>query len=223
MLTPPRLRDEAGFTLVELLMSVVILGIIAVPLAGVFLGYLKNAGATSARMSESHDAQMAAAYFAQDVEALGVRDYSDTATFEHPLLQSVEAGAPASGGAYPCGPAGTPDAVVRLAWDDWAGAPVGGAAPTRVRVAYVVENGTELHRLVCRGSAVVVSDVVVAHDLVTPFATVTCTDGTGAAVACTGAGAAVPGTVALRLTIHDQQSAAGSTYSVTLTGQRRQS
>jgi prepilin-type N-terminal cleavage/methylation domain-containing protein len=224
VLTRPRLRDDdAGFTLVELLMSVVILGIIAVPLAGVVIGYLKNAGATSARMSESHDAQMAAAYFAQDVQALGTRDYSDATTFDHPLLQSVETGVAATGGTYPCGPAGTPDAVVRLAWDDWDGVPSGSStAPIRVRAAYVLENGTELHRLVCRDSSAVVSDVVVAHDLVSPFAAVTCTDGAGVAVACTGAGVAVPGTVSLRLTIHDPHSAAGSTYSVTLTGQRRQ-
>jgi prepilin-type N-terminal cleavage/methylation domain-containing protein len=224
VLTPARLRDDdAGFTLVELLMSVVILGIIAVPLAGVVLGYLKNAGATSARMSESHDAQMAAAYFAQDVQALGVRDYSDTTTFEHPLLSSVETGAAATAGAYPCGPAGTPDAVVRLAWDDWDGAPSGSSTPpVRVRAAYV-QDGTELHRLFCRNSAAVVSDVVVAHDLVSPFAAVTCTDRAGTAAACTGAGVAVPGTVSLRLTIHDPDSATGSTYAVTLTGERRQS
>jgi hypothetical protein len=43
------------------------------------------------------------------------------------------------------------------------------------------------------------------------------------AATCTGAGTAVPGTVSLRLTIQDPQSEAGSTYSVTLTGQRRQS
>jgi prepilin-type N-terminal cleavage/methylation domain-containing protein len=225
VLTPGRLReDDAGFTLVELLMSVVILGIIAVPLAGVVLGYLQNAGATSARMSESHDAQMAAAYFAQDVQALGVRDYSDTTTFDHPLLSSVETGVAAAAGAYPCGPAGTPDAVVRLAWDDWDGVPSGASAsPIRVRAAYVVQNGTELHRLVCRGSSAAVSDIVVAHDLVSPFAAVTCTDRAGIAAACTGGGTAVPGTVSLRLTIQDPQSDAGSTYSVTLTGQRRQS
>jgi len=225
VLTPPRPGpDDAGFTLVELLISVLILGIIAVPLAGVVLGYLRNAGATSARMSESHDAQMAAAYFAQDVQALGVRDYSDTTTFEHPLLSSVETGVPAAAGAYPCGPAGLPDAVVRLAWDDWDGVPSGpGTSPIRVRAAYVVQNGTELHRLICRDSPAIVSDVVVAHDLVSPFATVACTDRAGLAVTCTGAGDAVPGTVSLRLTIHDPQSAAGSTYTVTLTGQRRQS
>jgi hypothetical protein len=199
-------------------MSIVILGIIAGPLAGVVIGYLKNADATSARMSESHDSQMAAAYFAQDVQAVGIRDYSSTTTFDHPLVQSVETGVAATGGSYPCGPAGTPAAVVRLAWDDWDG--VSGTTPVRVRAAYVVQDGTELHRLLCRGSSAVTSDVTLAHDLVTPFASVTCTDTAGVASACTGS--AVPGTVSLHLTIHDPHSAAGSTYAITLTGQRRQ-
>jgi len=219
VLTSPGRRGDAGFTLVELLISVVILGIIAAPLAGVVLGYLKNADATSARLSESHDVQIAAAYFAQDVESLGVRDYSDTTTFDHPLVQSAETDVAADGGTYPCGPAGTPAAVVRLAWDDWDGVPSSSGTPTLVRTAYVVQ-GTELHRLVCRGSSAVTADVVLAHNLVSPFAAVTCTDPAGATVGCTGA--AVPGTVSLRLTIHDPHSAAGSTYAITLTGQRRQ-
>lgn len=214
-------RDDAGFTLVELLMSIVILGIIAVPLGEVVLGYLRNADATTARMSESHDAQMAAAYFAQDVQAVGVRDYTVVVDAFFPLKQSVETGVAAGGGLYPCGGAGTPDAVVRLAWDDF---PSGAAAPaTQSRVAYVVESGTELHRLVCKGSATPSADVVVAHHLVGPFATVACADSSGAAIACTGSGSAVPGSVSLALTIHDPQSTAGSTYTVTLTGQRRQS
>jgi hypothetical protein len=90
-------------------------------------------------------------------------------------------------------------------------------------VAYVVENGTELHRVYCAGSSAVTSDVVIAHDLVSPFATVDCADQSGATTDCGGSGAAVPATVSLHLTIHDPQSTAGSTYTVTLTGQRRQS
>jgi prepilin-type N-terminal cleavage/methylation domain-containing protein len=213
-----RLDDESGFTLVELLMSIVILGIIAVPLGEVIIGYLKNADATVARMSESHDAQMAAAYFSQDVQAVGVRDYAATGTAYFPLKQSVWTAVAPSGGLSPCGAAGSPTAVVRLAWDDFASGAA--APPTLSQAAYVLENGTELHRLVCQGSAAPLSDVVVAHHLVSPFATVTCT---GTTAACDGSGAAVPATVALHLTIHDPQAAAGTQYTVHLTGQRRQS
>jgi prepilin-type N-terminal cleavage/methylation domain-containing protein len=216
-----RRTGDAGFTLVELLLCIVILGIIAVPLGEVVIGYLKNSGATAARMSESHDAQMAAAYFAQDVQAVGVRDYGDTSSAFFPLEQSIETGIAATTGLFPCGDATLPDAVVRLAWDDFTGG--AGAPATQSRVAYVVENGTELHRVFCASSSAVTSDVVIAHDLVSPFAAVDCTDQTGATTDCGGSGPAVPASVSLHLTIHDPQSAAGSSYTVTLTGQRRQS
>jgi prepilin-type N-terminal cleavage/methylation domain-containing protein len=220
--TNRRPSDDAGFTLVELLISIVILGVIAAPLVGVVLGYLQNTDATAARMNESHDAQIAAAYFAQDVQAVGVRDYADTSTAFFPLKQSVETNVATAGGLYPCGAAGLPDAVVRLAWDEFG--PGGAAGPaTQTRVAYVVQNGTELHRVVCKGSATPTADVVVAHNLVAPFATVTCADKSGAPTPCTGSGSAVPSAVSLALTISDPKSSAGSSYPVTLTGQRRQS
>lgn len=216
-----RAGGEAGFTLVELLMCIVILGIIAVPLGQVVIGYLENADATTARMSESHDAQIAAAYFAQDVQAIGVRDYTTTASPLPPLEQSVWTDIAPTDGDYPCGPSGLPNAVVRFAWDDFSGG--AGAPPTQTRVAYVVENGTELHRVVCAGSSAVTSDVRITQDLVSPFATVTCTDGSGAAISCTGSGSAVPSSVSLALTIHDPQSNTSRDYTVALTGQRRQS
>jgi prepilin-type N-terminal cleavage/methylation domain-containing protein len=221
MLTAGRLRrGDDGFTLVELLVAIVILGILAVPMADVVVAYLKNSDATSARLSESHDAQIAAAYFARDVQALGVHDYTVAGTATYPLKQSVETDVAAGGGTYACGAAGTPNAVVRLAWDDF---PSGPGTPVHIVVAYVVENGTELHRLRCEGSPAVVSDVRVAEHLVAPFATVTCADQAGAATACTGSGSAVPSTVSMVLSIHDPAVAAGSTYTVPLIGQRRQS
>lgn len=209
MLTGRRLRQDAGFTLVELLMSIVILGIIAVPLGEVVIGYLKNADATTTRLSQSHDAQMAASYFAQDVQAVGVRDYTVTGSAFFPLKPSVERNVGSTAGLYPCGPSTLPNAVVRLAWDDF---PSGAAAPpVQARVAYVVENGSELHRVYCAGSSAVTSDVRIATNLVS--ATATCS------TACDGAAPAptVPSSVNLALTIQ------GFSSPVTLTGQRRQS
>jgi len=214
-----RVRDDAGFTLVELLVAIVVLGIIAVPLGDVVLTYLKDSGAVSGRLSESHSSQIAAAYFAGDVQAVGVRDYTATGTATYPLKQSVETAAPATGGLYPCGPAGTPDALVRLAWDDFPGTP--GSPASQSRAAYVVE-GTELHRLSCTGSTLV-DDVTVARDLTTPAPVVACATAAGTAVACTGTGTAVPATVSLTFTVHNPASAAGGSYSVSLTGTRRQS
>jgi len=210
-----RLRRGAdGFTLVELLVAIVILGIITVPLSNVLIGFFRSADATTARLIESHDVQIATAYWAQDVASIGTR--SMTSPFA--LNQSVETDVAYNAGLYQCGAAGTPNAIVRLAWDDSSGP----GAATLVRVAYVVQAApgqtqlTELHRLRCEGSTAVVSDVTIAHDLdpLTSPALVCSTS-------CT-ASPAVPKSLTLTLKIQDPKNL-GVAYGVSLTGQRRQS
>lgn len=217
-------RDERGFTLVELLVAVVILGIIAVPLGNVIISYIRNTDATAARLSESHDAQVSAAYFSADVASVGVRSttYSSNPAAPYPLTQSIEQNAPATSGLFPCGTGATPNAVIRFGWDDHTSG--ASAAPILMRVAYVsVPDATgqpQLHRLVCAGSATVVTDTVLAHDLVSVSAS--CASATGP-TACTGSGASVPLIANLSLTIHNPQSAGAPNYQIALTGQRRQS
>jgi prepilin-type N-terminal cleavage/methylation domain-containing protein len=208
-----RLRRGAdGFTLVELLIAIVILGIITVPLSNVVIGFFRSADATTARLIESHDVQIATAYWAQDVASIGTR--STTSPFA--LNQSVETGVAYNAGLYQCGAAGTPSAIVRLAWDYSSGP---GTTATLVRVAYVVQTfsgQTELHRLRCDGSAVVVSDVTVAHDLdPSTLPALVCS------TSCT-ASPTVPKSLTLTLTIKDPKNL-GAAYVVKLTGQRRQS
>ena len=213
MLRRMHAAGEAGFTLIELLISVTILGVIAIPLGNVMLGFLDNNNATVGRLAESHDAQISAAYFAQDVASLGARDWSDTVT-PYAYLQSVELNAPPTTGLYPCGTSG-PNAVIRLAWDDY---PNGAsAAPVRTIAAYVVEpvgSQQQLHRITCAGSATPVTDTVLAHDLVSAVA--------NCATDCAGTGSSLPRQITLTLVIADPQSGAGSSYTVTLTGDRRQ-
>lgn len=216
-------RDERGFTLIELLVAVVIIGIITVPLANVVIGYLRNADATTGRLSESHNAQISAAYFAADVASLGVRSttYSSDPSAPYPLTQSIEQNAAATGGLFPCGSAATPNAVIRFGWDDYPNAAA--AAPTRMRVAYVVEPDAtgqlQLHRLVCAGSASVTTDTVLAHDVVAGSVSSSCTPSP-----CSGSGAATPLVVNLVLAVHDPASGAATPdYQIALTGQRRQS
>jgi prepilin-type N-terminal cleavage/methylation domain-containing protein len=214
-------RDDAGFTLVELMVAIVILGIIAVPLGNVIIGYLRNTDATTARLGESHDAQISAAYFSADVASVGVRSttYSSDPSKPYPFTQSIEENAPATSGLFPCGSAATPSAVIRFGWDDYTDAAA--SAPTRMRVAYVADADAagqlQLHRLVCAGSAAVVTDTVIAHDLVSVSAA--CTPAPCAA----GSAAAPPLAVKLSLTIHDPANAGAPNYTVNLTGQRRQS
>jgi len=225
MLNLRKLRhDDRGFTLIELLVAIVIMGIIAVPMGNVIISYLRNTDATTARLSESHDAQVSAAYFAADVASIGVRSttYSSDPSAPYPLTQSIEQNAPATGGLFPCGAAATPNAVLRFGWDDYTTGAAG--TPTRMRVAYVsIADATgqpQLHRLVCAGSAAISTDTVLAHGLVS--ASASCASATGP-TACAGSGAALPLIVNLSLMIHDPQNVGVANYQVDLTGQRRQS
>ena len=202
------IADESGFTLVELLVAIVILGVIIVPLADMVLGALRQTNQSQGRLAESHDAQIAAAYWASDVASLGTRSTDDP--FDPALLTSVETNVAYNGGSYPCGTPGTPNAVVRFAWDEVTGPTT---PPTLVSVAYVVmPNGARstLHRLRCNGSNTPASDAVLAHDLVVA-PTVTCDPG------CSGA----PRSVSMQLTIQDPLSREAN-YVITLGGNRRQ-
>lgn len=212
---------DAGFTLVELIIAIVIIGVITVPLSNVVIGYLRNTDATTARLLESHDVQITSAYWAQDVASMGTRSTTNPYALTQSVETGVETGVAYDSGLYPCGTAGT--VIVRFAWDDFSEAD---ATPqvlvrTQVRVAYVVQTvsgETALHRFRCNGSAVVVSDVTLAHDLDPSTST-------PAAVACSttcSAAPAIPTTVTLTLTLKNPKNR-DVAYAVTLTGQRRQS
>jgi prepilin-type N-terminal cleavage/methylation domain-containing protein len=204
-------RDD-GVTLIEVLIVVVLLGVIVAPLTGAIIVFIRNTNETTNRMAESHDAQIAAAYFAQDVQSIGVRDWSAP---PYPGVQSIELNAPAAGGLYPCGTGSA--ALVRLAWDD----PAVGAPSVR-RVSYVVQTiGSErqLHRIACNGAGAVSSDVVLAHNVDTATApTVACANTAGAAQACDTS--VPPAKVTMTLTI--RAPANSTSYVITLVGQRRQ-
>ena len=64
-----KVDDENGFTLVELLIVIVILGIVAGAIATAFLVIGHSSKETTQRFNESHDAQIAAAYLANDVQS----------------------------------------------------------------------------------------------------------------------------------------------------------
>jgi prepilin-type N-terminal cleavage/methylation domain-containing protein len=196
-----RRRGDHGFTLVEMLITVSILGMITLAIGSALVSFTKNTDATIERLGESHDAQITAAYFGQDVSSMGLR----SATAPYAFVQSVNAD-PLSK-ELACGSTGTP--VVRLGWDD----PTSATDSEQVRVAYVIQQvggERQLHRLVCRGSAnVLVSDTVMAHN-------VAGTPAVSCAPACDGYGNKLPATVTMVLYIQNPDT------TVTLTGQRRQ-
>ncbi len=197
------IRDERGLTMPELLIAIVILSIIIGPLTAALIVYVRNSDVTVIRMGESHDIQIAAAYFAQDVSSLGVRDASLN------FVQSV-----GNAVAYPCTAAGT--SVVLFAWDE---STVTGT--TTVRVNYVardVAGERQLRRVQCRGNATPVSDIVVIHNLVGTPDPPLCPG----VPSCFSAGASLPRLVTLTVFIKHPQNPGPST-SLTLSGQRRQS
>jgi prepilin-type N-terminal cleavage/methylation domain-containing protein len=207
MLSRPHDRgDDRGLTLIELMLAVVLLGIIVVPLASALISFFHNTNATTNRLTESHDEQIAAAYFAQDVQSIGVRDWTG-APFG--LKTSVEQNVGPTAGLYPCGAASLPAATLRFAWDD----PIGDTSSQVVVVSYVVETvggHKELHRVRCAGgSTTPTSDIVLAHELLsvgTPTFTGSST---------------IPQSVSWTLNIR-ASSDSGAALVVTLYGQRRQ-
>jgi prepilin-type N-terminal cleavage/methylation domain-containing protein len=206
-----RLRHaDDGFSLVELLIAVVLLAVITVPLADTVIGVLRNQDDTADRLALSHDSQISASYFAQDVAALGLRDYVAVpdAYGNMPFEPSVQLGAAHDAGGRVCGTASTPVAAVRLLSDDWDGTTSPATITTHI-VAYYLAS-SELHRLKCIGSATV-SDVVVAHHVDPATLTVTCSSQCDAAT--------VPRKVTLAFSV--SLPSVGS-YDVSLTGERRQ-
>lgn len=63
------LRDDAGFTLVELLAAVAILGIVILPLTGGIILGLRTMNSTTNRYSSSNDAQVLSRYLPPDVQS----------------------------------------------------------------------------------------------------------------------------------------------------------
>lgn len=208
----PRRRTESGFSLAEMLITVVILGVITVPLADVVISALKNTTTTSDRLDLSHDAQLSSSYFAKDVAAVGLRDYDNTSGGSLPFKQSVQVNAvPYDEDGLVCGTATTPDAAIRLFSDRW-DTSVSPAEQRTDVVAYYVKN-SELHRIKCAGpSTAPQSDVVIAHNVKADSVTVSCSS--------TCESATVPQEITLRLIATKPTT---GDYAITLDGQRRQS
>jgi prepilin-type N-terminal cleavage/methylation domain-containing protein len=153
-----RSANEEGFTLIELIIAIAILGIVIPSLGGAVIALLHNSNATNQRLVQSHDAQIAAAFFANDVESA---DVSPTAT------------SPLSSTDGRCDNGATP--ILRLAWTEYD--TTQGVASPHVAAYKLAVYGTSgpasapvLHRYFCtganHGSALsLTSSVVIASNL----------------------------------------------------------
>jgi prepilin-type N-terminal cleavage/methylation domain-containing protein len=210
---PRRTRDDDGFTLIELVMSVAILGIVSAALLGIVLQYVKTTTDTSARLNESTDEQFVSTYWQNDVSSLGRRSLAlASATFS--TDQSVFLGPGGPGG---CG-SSVGSVIVSFAWNEF---DVGIAAPADPwaskpqQVAYVtVPNGSRLllQRVRCK-NGVVGTPVTVAHNL-TASPAISCDTSCGWTT--------LPNRVSMTFTVKDAANANSPGYTTTVSADRRQ-
>lgn len=212
-----RPRDQSGFTLIELVVTVAILGIIASVLLGVVLQYLKVSGVTQARLVESTDQQFISAYWQADVSSLGQRDFTPSSPSNPvPAKQSVFVGTAGPGN---CGTSvGT--IVVAFAWDEFtvdAADPSNAWNSTPQEVAYVTTSAgsqSVLERVRCR-NGVADAPLTVAHTL---------DPGTPIKITCdtTCDSATLPNRVSMQFTVRDTAQPDSTGYTTTVSADRRQ-
>src|SRR2546427_12611916 len=66
---PARMREERGFTLVELMIGMVIITLLIGAIGSALVVSLNTTNATNQRMSENHDVQITSSYLANDVQS----------------------------------------------------------------------------------------------------------------------------------------------------------
>lgn len=137
---------DAGFTLIEVVVSIVLLGIVMVPLTAAFIQGLRRSGEVSDRLARSADLQRITSFWTRDVG--NVDSDGVNSTFPDPdrpgqfITEICNAADPAENGTH----------VVSLRWDG----KVEGATPKIATWALVGEGkDTQLKRRLCEGGALV--------------------------------------------------------------------
>lgn len=201
MLRAPR-RDD-GFTLIELVVSIAILGVVMVAITGAMVVGMRSDKETDTRLDESRDVQFASTWFGDDVQS---------------------ANRIAEGGPTNCGSDPSANVVLRFANTDLTTPPA--LPPTEtpndaLKVSYVLRSATggatELHRMACTLAADGVSVIRKTDDIVARSLSAI-----APAVACLPSPCAAARTVTLTLTGRPP-TPADTPLSYTLRGTRRSS
>lgn len=139
----PRRSRDRGFTLVELLISIVLMGVIGGVVTAAMLTSLNAADSTSATSADSADAGLISAYLVRDAQAAGGTDPT-TATPSAALGVSTESGDVGWAGCEQSGAM-----VVRFAWMDRRVA----AEPRPITVTYSLSGDGAFVRRTCDNGA----------------------------------------------------------------------
>lgn len=179
-----RLSNQAGFTLVELMISISLLGVVVGPITGSFLIGMLESTATGDRVVDSSGAQAVAAYLVSDIQSSQEVDTTST------CLPAEVAG-------------GT--VLLGLTWDDVYD---GDAVDDSARIAYVdlptASGQHQLYRAECPASGSDSVSLLVQNLAATGGLVAECDGGPCAA--------ATPAVVAVDLTVESDAAQAGSSY-----------
>ena len=208
-----RSREDDGFTLIEMVMTVAIMGIVSATLIGVVFQYLKTTSDTSARLNESTDQQFISTYWQNDVSSLGRQTFGGSVPLSPARSVFVNAPGPSN-----CGTAvGT--VVVAFAWNEFnvnAANPNDAWGTTPHEVAYVtVPAGSRLllKRVRCRNGATSQPQTV-AHNLTAKpniACDTTCESPTSP-----------PNRVSMTFIVKDADNTTSQGYTTTVSADRRQ-
>lgn len=221
-----RRRDDAGFTLIELMLTIAIIGIIAMPLAGVVIEYFKTSVTTQTRINESHDQQFAAAYWQQDVSSLGIRGYLPSGvpavppdprdpTGQFPIQSSVWTTSAPPG--VPSGCVSVPGAIVGFAWNEYpmsSDPTLTWHASISAAVYSTVQAGAQWQLLRTRCIPGQAATTTILSRVLTGQPAVLCDGGSCAS--------GTPAIVTLQIHARDSSGTTDTGYTTTLTGERRQ-